>query len=95
MQADGAERIAGLVAAVHARFPGFRFQLRGVPDARTDEAVKLFVVRRDPALSGADIAALCASELTAYERPRQIVVAQTLPKSAVGRTLRRELREAA
>lgn len=64
----------------------------GVPDARTGEAVKLFVIRRDPALEEADIARHCHDNFTAYKRPKYIEFRDELPKSNVGKVLRRELR---
>jgi len=64
----------------------------GVPDERTGEAVRLFVVRRDPALSKADVAAWCRENLTNYKRPRAIEFRAELPKTNVGKILRRELR---
>jgi len=64
----------------------------GVPDERTGEAVKLFVIRRDPALAEEDIAAYCRENFTAYKRPKIIEFRDELPKSNVGKILRRELR---
>jgi long-chain acyl-CoA synthetase len=64
----------------------------GVPDQRTGEAVKLFVVRRDPALAEEDVAAYCRENFTAYKRPKIIEFRDELPKSNVGKILRRELR---
>jgi len=65
----------------------------GVPDDRTDEAVKLFVVKTPEAeVSAEQIIAYCRDNLTAYKVPRQIVFIDELPKSAVGKILRRELR---
>ena len=64
----------------------------GVPDADSGEAVKLFVVRKDPALDEAAIRAFCRERLTGYKRPRQIVFVESLPKSNVGKVLRRELK---
>ena len=64
----------------------------GVPDERSGEAVKLFVIRRDPALAEEDIAAYCRENFTAYKRPRVIEFRDELPKSNVGKILRRELR---
>jgi long-chain acyl-CoA synthetase len=64
----------------------------GVPDERSGEAVKLFVIRRDPALAEEDIAAYCRENFTAYKRPRSIEFRDELPKSNVGKILRRELR---
>jgi long-chain acyl-CoA synthetase len=66
----------------------------GVPDAKSGEAVKLFVVKRDPALAEEDLAAYCAEQMTAYKRPRFIEFRDELPKSNVGKILRRELRTA-
>lgn len=66
----------------------------GIPDERTGEAVKLFVVRRDASLSSADLAAFCKEQLTGYKRPKYIEFRDDLPKSNVGKILRRELREA-
>lgn len=66
----------------------------GVPDERAGEAVKLFVVRRDATLTEEDIAAYCRENFTAYKRPRNIEFRDDLPKSNVGKILRRELRSA-
>jgi long-chain acyl-CoA synthetase len=64
----------------------------GVPDEDSGEAVKLFVVRKDPALDEATIRAFCRERLTGYKRPRPIVFLESLPKSNVGKVLRRELK---
>jgi len=64
----------------------------GVPDAKSGEAVKLFVVKKDPSLSEDDVAAYCRDNFTAYKRPRSIEFRDELPKSNVGKILRRELR---
>ena len=64
----------------------------GVPDERSGEAVKLFVIRRDPALTEDDVAAYCRENFTAYKRPKAIEFRKELPKSNVGKILRRELR---
>jgi long-chain acyl-CoA synthetase len=66
----------------------------GVPDERTGEAVRVFVVRRDPGLSEEALAEHCRANLTGYKVPRQFVFRDTLPKSNVGKILRRELRDA-
>lgn len=66
----------------------------GVPDAHSGEAVKLFVVRRDPELTVADLAEFCKEQLTGYKRPKYIEFRDELPKSNVGKILRRELRDA-
>ena len=64
----------------------------GVPDAKSGEAVKLFVVKSDPALAEEDLTAYCAAQMTAYKRPKFIEFRDDLPKSNVGKILRRELR---
>jgi long-chain acyl-CoA synthetase len=67
----------------------------GVPDTTSGEAVKLFVVRKDPTLTAAELLRFCGERLTGYKKPRQIEFRTELPKSIVGKILRRELREAA
>jgi long-chain acyl-CoA synthetase len=67
----------------------------GVPDENTGEAVKLFVVRKDPALTAQSVIQHCRENLTGYKVPRHVEFRDTLPKSPVGKILRRELREAA
>ncbi len=64
----------------------------GVPDARTGEAVKLVVVRKDMGLTEADLVAYCRQFLTGYKTPRQIEFRDSLPHTNVGKILRRELR---
>jgi long-chain acyl-CoA synthetase len=66
----------------------------GVPDAQTDEAVKLFVVKTPDGQVGTDeVIAFCRENLTAYKVPKQIAFIDELPKSPVGKILRRELRD--
>jgi len=66
----------------------------GVPDEKTGEAVKLFVVREKGAdVTPEQIIAFCREHLTAYKVPRQIAFIDEVPKSAVGKMLRRELRD--
>ena len=67
----------------------------GIPDEKSGEAVKLFVVKNDPTLSEDDIARYCRENFTAYKRPKYIEFRDDLPKSNVGKILRRELRSAA
>jgi long-chain acyl-CoA synthetase len=55
--------------------------------------VKLFVVRRDPELTAEDLTAYCQEQLTAYKRPKFIEFRDELPKTNVGKILRRELRD--
>ena len=64
----------------------------GVPDERSGEAVKLFIVRSDPTLSEEEIIAYCRENFTAYKRPKYLEFRDELPKSNVGKILRRELR---
>lgn len=65
----------------------------GVPSEKTGEAIKLFVVRRDNVLTLDDVTAHCRENLTAYKVPKDIVFVDDLPKSNVGKILRREIRE--
>ena len=67
----------------------------GVPDEKSGEAVKLFVVRKDPGLTEAELRRHCEENLTGYKRPKTIEFRDSLPKSNVGKILRRELRESA
>ncbi len=65
----------------------------GVPDDKSTEAVKVFIVKSDPSLSEEEIRAHCKEQLTGYKRPRHIEFRDDLPKSNVGKILRRELRD--
>lgn len=65
----------------------------GVPDEKSGESIKLFVIKRDNVLTIDDIEAHCRENLTNYKVPSEIVFAEDLPKSNVGKILRRELRE--
>ena len=67
----------------------------GVPDDKSGEAVKVFVVKKDPALTTDQVKAFCAENLTGYKRPKFIEFRSELPKSNVGKILRKELREPA
>ena len=64
----------------------------GVPDTRSGEAVKLYVVKKDTTLDEDDISRYCNDNFTAYKRPKYIEFRDELPKSNVGKVLRRELR---
>jgi long-chain acyl-CoA synthetase len=64
----------------------------GIPDEKCGEAVRLVVVRNDPALSEETLRAHCRKNLAGYKQPRVIEFRDSLPKSAVGKILRRELR---
>ncbi len=82
------------VEGVVALHPGvLECAVVGVPDPTTGEAVKLFVVRRDPELTEQDLMNYCHEELTAYKRPKLIEFRDQLPKTNVGKILRRELRD--
>ena len=65
----------------------------GVPDAKIGEAVKLFAVSTNPDLTEQALVIFCREQLTAYKVPRLIQFADDLPKSPVGKILRRELRD--
>jgi long-chain acyl-CoA synthetase len=65
----------------------------GVPDEESGERVKLFVVKKDQSLTESDVAAYCRENLTGYKRPRSIEFRTELPKTNVGKILRRELRD--
>jgi long-chain acyl-CoA synthetase len=65
----------------------------GVADEKSGEAVSLYVVKKDPSLTKEDIVELCKENLTGYKRPRYIEFMDDLPKSNVGKILRRELRD--
>jgi len=65
----------------------------GVPDEHSGEVVKLFVVRKDPALTEHDIQEFCKTELTGYKRPKYVEFRTELPKTNVGKILRRALRD--
>jgi long-chain acyl-CoA synthetase len=65
----------------------------GVPDAKSGEAVKAFVVKNNPAVTAEDIIKFCGTQLTNYKVPKQIEFRTSLPKTNVGKILRRELRD--
>ena len=65
----------------------------GVPDEHSGEAVKLVIVRKDASVSEADVRAYCDANLTGYKRPRVIEFRSELPKTPVGKILRRALRK--
>ncbi len=65
----------------------------GIPDEKSGEAVKLFVVKKDPALTVEQVKDYCRTNLTGYKNPKMIVFRDSLPKTNVGKILRRELRD--
>ncbi len=80
------------VEDVVAQHPGvLEAAVIGVPDDRTGQLVKLFVVRRDPELTEAALRAYCRENLTGYKVPRVIEFRNSLPKSNIGKILRKEL----
>ncbi|MEJ7931560.1 long-chain-fatty-acid--CoA ligase [Ramlibacter sp. AN1015] len=81
------------VEDVVAAMPGvLECAVVGVPDEKTGEGVKLVVVRKDPALTEEQVRAYCRGNLTGYKRPQAIEFRDELPKTNVGKVLRRELR---
>jgi long-chain acyl-CoA synthetase len=67
----------------------------GVPDKKSGEAVRLYIVKKEPDLSAGDVMKYCRDHLTGYKCPREVLFRDELPKSNVGKILRRELREIA
>ncbi|MDX1381902.1 MAG: AMP-binding protein, partial [Xanthomonadales bacterium] len=65
----------------------------GLPDERSGEVVKIYVVKKDPSLSEDELQAYCRENLTGYKRPKAIQFMDELPKTNVGKILRRELRD--
>ena len=82
------------VEEVRASHPGvLECAVIGVSDARTSEAVKAFVVKKDPNVTAEDLIKFCHAELTNYKVPKKIEFRTALPKTNVGKILRRELRD--
>jgi len=82
------------VEEVLASLPGVReCAVIGVPDPATGEAVKAFIVRNDPALNAQTVRDFCKSELVGYKVPKFVEFREDLPKSNIGKILRRALRE--
>ena len=65
----------------------------GIPDEKTGEAVKLVIVKKDPTLTESDVREYCRANMTGYKQPKVIEFKTELPKTAVGKILRRELRD--
>ena len=65
----------------------------GVPDEKSGEAVKVFVVRKDPSLTAAELQEFCKENFTGYKKPKYIEFRDDLPKTNVGKILRRDLRD--
>jgi len=82
------------IEGVVAQHPGvLECACVGVPDPHSGEAVKLFVVRKDKALTVEQLMAYCKEQLTGYKKPKYIEFREELPKTNVGKILRRELRD--
>ena len=65
----------------------------GVPDPHSGEAVKLVIVREDPSVTEQQVREYCSQHLTGYKRPKEVLFTDALPKTPVGKILRRELRD--
>jgi long-chain acyl-CoA synthetase len=82
------------IEAVAASHPGvLEAAAIGIPDERSGEAVKLFAVRKDPALTEAELIEHCRRDLTGYKVPKEVEFRNELPKTNVGKILRRALRQ--
>ncbi|MBD8658413.1 long-chain-fatty-acid--CoA ligase [Oxalobacteraceae sp. CFBP 13730] len=82
------------VEGVVASMPGvLEVACVGVPDQHSGEAVKLYVVKKDASLTADQVKAFCKEQLTGYKRPKFVEFRETLPKTNVGKILRRELRD--
>ncbi|CAG9181849.1 Long-chain-fatty-acid--CoA ligase [Cupriavidus laharis] len=82
------------IEGVAAECPGvLEVAAVGVPDTHSGEVVKLYVVKKDPALTEADVIEFCKERLTGYKRPKYVEFRTELPKTNVGKILRRELRD--
>jgi long-chain acyl-CoA synthetase len=82
------------VEAVITELPGvLEVAAVGQPDERSDESVAVFIVRKDPKLTAEDIINHCRTQLTGYKTPKHVYFRESLPKTNVGKILRRTLRE--
>ena len=82
------------VEDVLAKHPGvLESAVIGLPDEHSGEAVTAFVVKRDPGVTAEELRAFCKENLTGYKVPKHFVFRETLPKTNVGKVLRRALRE--
>jgi len=82
------------IESVVAMHPGvLECAVIGVPDERSGEVAKLFVVKRDPALTEDAVRKHCEANLTGYKRPKYIEFRSELPKTNVGKILRKALRK--
>jgi long-chain acyl-CoA synthetase len=82
------------IEGVVAMLPGvLEVGVVGVPDDRTGEAVKVVIVKKDPSLTQEAVLLHCKSQLTGYKQPHYVEFRDSLPKSPIGKVLRRELRD--
>ena len=82
------------VESVIASMPGvLECGVVGVPHERSGETVKAVIVLKDPSITKDDVVKYCRTQLTGYKIPRQIIFVDSLPKTAVGKILRRELKD--
>ena len=65
----------------------------GVPDEKSGEAIKIFVVKKDPSLTEEEVKAFAAEHLTGYKKPRYVEFRSEVPKTPVGKILHRQLRD--
>jgi long-chain acyl-CoA synthetase len=79
------------VVATHPKV--FEVAAIGVPDEKTTEAIKLFIVKKDESLTAEEVIAFCRTELTNYKVPKQVEFRKELPKTNVGKILRKDLRK--
>ena len=86
--------VATMIEDIVAQMPGvLECAVVGIPDEKTGEAVKLVVVRKDPALTEEQVMEHCRHNLTGYKRPKSVEFRDSLPTTNVGKILRRELRD--
>ena len=82
------------IESVVAAHPGvLECGVVGVPDDKTGEAVKVVIVKKDPSLTKEAVLEYCGTQLTGYKLPRHVEFRSALPKTPVGKVLRRELRD--
>ena len=82
------------VESVIASMPGvLECGVVGVPHERSGETVKAVIVLKDPSITKEDVVKYCRTQLTGYKIPKQIIFVDSLPKTAVGKILRRELKD--
>ncbi len=82
------------VEEVLSRHPGIlEVAVVGMADAQSGEAPVACVVRKDPALTQGDVIAFSRESLTGYKAPRRVIFVEELPKTPVGKVLRRQLRD--